>query len=110
MTAAMPRLHSELTNLLPADFNRPIVLKTEKLDGYDLLDPKSKASKTVQKWLDDLPDGALLVWRPPRRPWVVIVPAGEVEGVEFEYGMAFGAWKIVGLGEWVEAWPPKPLL
>jgi hypothetical protein len=104
----MSRLHSKLAKLLPAGFDRQAVIQTEKLDAYDLLDPMSSTSKIVQTWLDNLPDGALLVWRPPRRPWVVIVPASEVEGREFEFGIRFAHWMIVGLEWWLNAGPTTP--
>jgi len=97
------RLQSELDKLLPADFDGEIVIQTERFDGYDLLDPTSNASLTVQKWIDDVPAGAVLLWRPPRRPWVVFVPANEFEGIEFDYEMRFGEWVLVGLGEWMGA-------
>lgn len=102
------RIQAELTKLLPTDFNREVVIQTERLDAYDLLDPTSKASQTVRKWIDDLPKCAVLFWRPPRRPWVVFVPTSEVEGIEFEYGMRFGEWVLVGVEEWLGAVKSEP--
>lgn len=98
------RLQSELDNILPADFDRETVIKTDLLDVYELLVHRTgKATRTVEKWLDDLPSGALLCWRPPRRPWLVFVPVSEVEGMEFEYRMRFGEWMVVGLEKWLGA-------
>lgn len=53
----------------------------------------------MQKWIDDLPEGGVLFWRPPRRPWVVFIPASEGDG--FGYGLRFGEWALVGLEEWL---------
>jgi len=85
-----PRILSELTKLLPPDFDRGVVIQTERLDAYDLLDPTSKASQTVQKWIDDLPKGGVIFWRPPRR--LCSSRRARPMGSSSDYGAGNGLW------------------
>lgn len=94
----IPKYDIELRKLLPADFNRPFVIRTGNLDAYRLLDPASDESRTMKTWIDECPADAQMFWRPPGRGWSAIVPhTGQ------SCGIRLGAWVVVGLGEWLKS-------
>jgi hypothetical protein len=92
----IPKYEGELRNLLPANFDRPFVIRTGNLDAYRLLDSASDQSRTMQAWIDDCPADAQMFWRPPGRGWSVIVRhTGQ------NYGIQIGTWMVVGFEEWL---------
>ena len=95
------KLRKELDKQLPGDFDRPVEILTEKLDLLDLIDPTSKASRTLDGQLAGLPDTALLAWRPPYRGWSMWVPTAELVGIDFKYRLQHGDWSCVPLAEYI---------
>jgi hypothetical protein len=94
----IPKYEVELRKLLPADFERPVLIRTANLDAYRLLDPLSDESRTMQAWIDECPDDAQMFWRPPGRGWSAVVPHAEQL-----CGIRLWAWMVMGLGEWLKS-------
>ncbi len=92
----------ELTKFLPADFNRQVVIQTETLDGYDLLDPKqqcqqnrSAVARRVARWR--VAGVATFAASLERHR-----PGERSRGKELRVRERIGAWWIVELQKWVE--------
>jgi|GEM_PF-1796090 hypothetical protein len=96
------KFRKELASQLPNNFDREVVVMTEKLDLLDLIDRTSKASSVLNSQLAALPDKALLGWRPPYRGWSIWVPTAELNDIDFKYRLQHGDWSCVPLHEYLE--------